>query len=287
MSIQNLTDLFAKHIPDYITVFILFITTIFVTPLSPTQRYVNIYDSRIQYPYQENQLDKVPDFWCVFYGMILPLIVICGMELLKVRLNIWSIVNSKTSLYRVHGLLLAFFTTTFVNSTILVFLKMWISQPRPDFISRCQVNSNLIKAGIQVYRISEICMNPNKSIVEEGLRSTPSGHSAISFAGLNFLSLYLFSQFRHTASSTTEGLNMPKLFIGYSPLYLATYIATSRLSDYKHSLFDISFGSTIGVIISISVWKYFDKKSVADENGNEQHHAFSGEEEERQPILPV
>ncbi|KAH3681737.1 hypothetical protein WICPIJ_007296 [Wickerhamomyces pijperi] len=294
--VKYIPDLLYAFKTDYLIIPIVLLTSFYVEKLPPAQKYVNIYDSRIQYPYHEDKFDTVPTPLCFFYAVILPLGIVILMELIRVKFNVFSICKSKKALFRVHGLIFGFVFATLIDLMILVFLKMWISQPRPDFISRCEVNSNLIKTGVQVYKVSEICMNSNKAVLMEGLRSTPSGHSAISFTGLNYLSLYLFSNFQSSSSSSSSSssfsspLTMFKILVGYSPLYLAVYIATSRLADYKHTLFDISFGSTIGVIISILVWRHYDKRSIVE--GEDQQHGFvrvngNGTIDESQPILPL
>jgi hypothetical protein len=79
-------------------------------------------------------------------------------------------------------------------------MKNLFGRPRPDLLSRCQADyANAIQfaAGAlapdgTTLRVSQtICQNTDKSIMNDGFRSFPSGHSSFSAAGLVYLSLFL------------------------------------------------------------------------------------------------
>lgn len=85
-------------------------------------------------------------------------------------------------------------------------LKNVVGKPRPDLLARCQPDTSNIGAytvGGYGQDISPawvlvtqlICQQPDKSKLNDGFRSFPSGHSSTSFAGLFYLSLYLASKF--------------------------------------------------------------------------------------------
>ncbi len=79
-------------------------------------------------------------------------------------------------------------------------MKNLFGKPRPDLLSRCQPDiANLsiyLLGGYQGTDIvsSAICKQIDKSILEDGFRSFPSGHSSFSSAGLIYLSLFLASK---------------------------------------------------------------------------------------------
>ncbi|KAH3674320.1 hypothetical protein WICMUC_003392 [Wickerhamomyces mucosus] len=255
---ENISDLVKSNIKSYISLFFLLVISLLSTITKPSTQYVNINDPRLQYPHIDPHLDKITDSTGFILAFALPLLAILLGELVKVNFKVKKLL-SKQKLEHFHGLILGFFSTSIITLAIVSVLKNWLSQPRPDFISRCQVDYKVIQNFKNIYKISDICQGDVLKI-EEGLRSTPSGHSASSFAGLNYLSVYLFSKF--------QNISVFSLILGYSPLVLATYIATTRLSDFKHSLFDISFGCTIGVVISLYIWKLFN--SFDNEEEDEQ-----------------
>eukprot|EP00850_Spirogloea_muscicola_P005387 SM000024S07849 [mRNA] locus=s24:875423:876485:- [translate_table: standard] len=84
------------------------------------------------------------------------------------------------------------------------------------------------------------------SVVREGRRSFPSGHSSWAFAGLGFLSLYLASKLY---------LNSRKGFVYKSvlvllPLLGALAVGISRIDDYWHHWTDVLAGSLLGLAMA-------------------------------------
>ncbi|EMS52163.1 Putative lipid phosphate phosphatase 3, chloroplastic [Triticum urartu] len=81
------------------------------------------------------------------------------------------------------------------------------------------------------------------SVIKEGHKSFPSGHSSWSFAGLGFLSWYLagkitvFDRRGHVA----------KLCVVILPLLVAAVIAISRVDDYWHHWQDVFAGGILAM----------------------------------------
>ncbi|OBT95300.1 hypothetical protein VE01_06628 [Pseudogymnoascus verrucosus] len=84
-------------------------------------------------------------------------------------------------------------------------LKNLVGKPRPDVIARCMPDLSQIAkyavAGIPDVKGTTvtlvhagICTNPDHSLLDDGWRSWPSGHSSFSAAGLVYLSLFLASK---------------------------------------------------------------------------------------------
>ena len=83
-------------------------------------------------------------------------------------------------------------------------MKNLFGKPRPDLLSRCQPDlantSHYIIGGIPSTQegfnlfSAAICKNTDKSILDDGFRSFPSGHSSFSAAGLIYLSLFIASK---------------------------------------------------------------------------------------------
>lgn len=84
-------------------------------------------------------------------------------------------------------------------------LKNMCGKPRPDLLARCQPDllnvaqyvvggiANITSNGQLVS--ANICTNADRSILDDGFRSYPSGHSSSSAAGLGHLALFLAFKF--------------------------------------------------------------------------------------------
>lgn len=83
--------------------------------------------------------------------------------------------------------------------------KNWFGKPRPDLLSRCEpdidnaaryVVGGFVGEGMNGRLYSaDICQQKDKSKLDDGFRSYPSGHSSSAAAGLVYLSLFLASKF--------------------------------------------------------------------------------------------
>ncbi|KAL5331417.1 hypothetical protein ACEPPN_000947 [Leptodophora sp. 'Broadleaf-Isolate-01'] len=89
--------------------------------------------------------------------------------------------------------------------------KTLFGKPRPDLLSRCQpdlANSSQYivggfsnaQEGFNLFSAAN-CRNLDKSILDDGFRSFPSGHSSFSAAGLIYLSLFIASKLGITIPS--------------------------------------------------------------------------------------
>ncbi|KAH0565233.1 hypothetical protein GP486_001377 [Trichoglossum hirsutum] len=171
--------------------------------------------------------------------------------------------------------------------------KNLFGKPRPDLLSRCNPDlakisdyavggfGDKVQEGILLVSAA-ICKNTDKSRLNDGFRSFPSGHSSLSWAGLAYLTLFLSAKFAITIpylaprvfgkqiqrSSTADRVfdsdtplrsqaAAPPLYlliIAVIPIGAATYISSTRYSDFRHHGFDILFGSAIGFV---SAWFAF------------------------------
>ncbi|KAI5289866.1 hypothetical protein KEM54_003014 [Ascosphaera aggregata] len=148
------------------------------------------------------------------------------------------------------GLLLAQSSAFIITNA----LKNACGKPRPDVIDRCQPkpgSQDLPTYGLTNYTI---CTQTNKSILNDGFRSFPSGHSSSSFAGLFFLTLYLSGKL-HLMDNRGE---VWKTMIAAAPVVGAALIAISRIMDARHHPFDVITGSMLGVVCAwVAYRQYF------------------------------
>lgn len=79
-------------------------------------------------------------------------------------------------------------------------MKNLFGKPRPDLLSRCMPDiANAAKYTLGGYLGTDvvsagICTNTDKSMLDDGFRSYPSGHASFSAAGLIYLSLFICSK---------------------------------------------------------------------------------------------
>lgn len=151
------------------------------------------------------------------------------------------------------GLLLSIATATVITDLV----KVTIGRPRPDFLDRCQPLAGA-KDAIP-YGLSTIanCTVQSGTIIVDGFKSFPSGHSSFSFAGLGFLSFYLAGKM----GVFDKGGYVMKAWIGLIPLIGASLIAISRVMDYRHRGTDIIAGGLLGffmAFLSYSLCEFFD-----------------------------
>ena len=221
------TTQFKKFIPDWITALLLFLVFFFVVdPAYPFARKFTIDDSRLQYEFTEHE--RITDNQLYFLAGLFPLgiILLSRDDIHTKQLNILGLCVSLS-----------------LNGVFTDILKNLIAGHRPDFISRCRpigsIPSNHL-VGI------EVCTAPlGKTKLMDGMKSTPSGHSSISFSGLLYLYLWVLDYFKVCRTSP-----LYHHIAAFTPPLMAIYICLSRTQDYRHHFFDIILGSAIGASIA-------------------------------------
>jgi len=86
----------------------------------------------------------------------------------------------------------------------------------------------------------------------DSMRSFPSGHASISFAGLVFLGLAM----RAAAGVKSVDTFSPYACLAGLPPLLATWIAVTRVQDNWHREVDIGFGALIGTVAAFAAWNH-------------------------------
>ncbi|EAY98922.1 hypothetical protein OsI_20877 [Oryza sativa Indica Group] len=121
-------------------------------------------------------------------------------------------------------------------------IKDGVGRPRPNFFWRCFPDGipkyNNITRGV-------IC-HGDKSVIKEGHKSFPSGHTSWSFAGLGFLSWYLAGKIK----AFDRGGHVAKLCIVVLPLLIAAMVGVSRVDDYWHHWQDVFTGGILGLVVA-------------------------------------
>ncbi|KAI8023112.1 hypothetical protein LOK49_LG03G00864 [Camellia lanceoleosa] len=157
----------------------------------------------LKYPMMDN---SVPAWAVPLYAVLLPIVVF--LPFYRRRRNVYDLHHS------ILGLLFAVLITGVLTDAI----KNAIG--RPHFFWRC------FPDGIDNYdQWGNVICHGIDSIIKDGHKSFPSGHTSWSFAGLGFLSLYLSGKIK----VFDQRQHVEKLCIIFLPLLIASLVGISRV----------------------------------------------------------
>lgn len=224
---------------DFIFLGVLFVIYMMDSFLQPFQRQFTINDETISHPFAESE--RVSNAGLFFYSLLVPVCTVTGFSLVFTK--------PENKLYVTYISLLGVGVSWLTTGVATDILKNWIGRHRPDFLARCIPKPDTPK-DIMVFA-KDVCTTENKDLLLDGFRTTPSGHSSLSFAGLGYLSLWLAGQLivRH------HHLGAWRSIVALAPAFGALLIAISRTEDYRHHFIDILIGSLLGLVICY--WSYF------------------------------
>ncbi len=181
--------------------------------ITPNKRPFSLTNPEISFPYVEKE--KISSATLIICGLVAPAAIILLVCLLLVpgptvsksapKSLIWQ-----RKLWEWHqgwlGLALSLAAAWLITSG----MKNLFGKPRPDLLSRCQPDlehiANYVLSGFPKGDVSfnpangsalvsaTICQQTDKSLLNDGFRSYPSGHASFSAAGLIYLSLFLASK---------------------------------------------------------------------------------------------
>ncbi|VUC36163.1 unnamed protein product [Clonostachys rosea] len=297
-----------SYIFDWIVLVILALVALAFEFIQPNKRPFSLNDPNISFPFTEHE--TVPTWLLVVLSIILPLAVVAIVALLFVpgatvpkgtpQSLVW-----RRKLWEFHvgwlGLALALISAWFFTQG----MKNMFGKPRPDLLARCIPDlDNMEKYVVggfsgedplgRLYSAA-ICQQTSKSILRDGFRSFPSGHSSLSAAGLVYLSLFLASKFAVTipfvvpsagpnkardhsafpsrgATETAHGQHNAQILstrrqaaappiyllaITLAPFCVSIFIAASRWWNFRHHGFDILFGYLMGLLCSVYSFRYY------------------------------
>ncbi|KAL6451068.1 DPP1 Diacylglycerol pyrophosphate phosphatase 1 [Candida maltosa Xu316] len=259
---------FREFVPDWITTGVILTFFFLVAEHAPPfQRQFTLDDVTISHPFAV--VERVSGIQCILLASLIPLFTITIVLLFK---------SQQQALHHLQISVLGLTLSLGVSGVITDILKVWIARPRPDFLARCGP-----RAGTPLHRLVDpsFCTAPlGPAALTDGLRSTPSGHSSISFSGMLYLTLWLLGQFKLVQSRNTPQ-HLYKYLLVFLPLLLATYVALSRTQDYRHHFFDIIFGTFIGVTFAVVGYLRYFNSPVSDSCDKP-----SGDESSTESLLP-
>ncbi|XP_015876728.1 lipid phosphate phosphatase 2 isoform X2 [Ziziphus jujuba] len=212
------------HMHDWLILLLLAVIDVVLNVIEPFHRFVgeDMMD-HLKYPLKDNTIP----FWGVpIIAVLLPLFVITVYYFIR------------KDVYDLHQAILGLLFSVFITAVLTDSIKDAVGRPRPDFFWRCFPNG---KGVFDPVTKGVIC-NGIKSVIKEGHKSFPSGHTSWSFAGLGFLALYLSGKIRvfdHRG-------HVAKLCVVLLPLLVAALVGISRVDDYWHHWQDVFAGCLLG-----------------------------------------
>ncbi|KAH8110785.1 lipid phosphate phosphatase 1 [Phellopilus nigrolimitatus] len=154
---------------------------------------------------------------------------------------------SRRSIIDLHHGSLGLWVSRSLSHFITEFLKNRVGRLRPDFLARCKWGEALNQ-----------CTGTFNDILD-GRKSFPSGHSSAAFSGMTYLFLWLSARTVAWSFGTPLPARNPFIFASRTgrisvtlvPLLFATWVAISRVEDYRHHKEDVIVGSMIGIVCGV------------------------------------
>ncbi|XP_030452196.2 lipid phosphate phosphatase 2-like isoform X1 [Syzygium oleosum] len=215
------------YIYDWLILMVLVVIGSLLHLIHPFYRFVGKdMMTNLKYPLKSN---SVP-FWAVpTYALLLPMVIFVVVYL------------RRRDFYDLHHAVLGLLYSASVTAVITIAIKLAVGRPRPDFFWRC------FPDGKDVYdQLGNVICHGKRSVIDEGHKSFPSGHTSWSFAGLGFLSLYLAGKIK---AFDCKG-HVAKLCIIFLPLLVASLVGISRVDDHWHHWQDVFAGGLLGITVA-------------------------------------
>lgn len=222
------------HMHDWLILMLLALLEIILYIIHPFYRFVSKdMMTDLKYPLQSN---TVPVWAVPMYAGLLPIAIFL------------IVYYRRRDVYDLHHAILGLLFSVLVTGVITDSIKNAVGRPRPDFFWRC------FPDGKDVYdHLGNVICHGESSVIKEGHKSFPSGHTSWSFAGLGFLSLYLSGKiqaFDHRG-------HVAKLCIVFLPLLVASLVGISRVDDYWHHWQDVFAGGLLGLTVATFCYLQF------------------------------
>ncbi|KAK8470678.1 hypothetical protein PHAVU_003G031400 [Phaseolus vulgaris] len=212
------------HMHDWLILLVLAIIDGILNVIEPFHRFVGEgMMTDLRYPLKDNTIP----FWAVpIVAILLPIAIILVYYFFR------------KDVYDFHHAILGLLFSVLITAVITDAIKDGVGRPRPDFFWRCFPDGK----GVFDPVTKDVRCTGDKTVIREGHKSFPSGHTSWSFAGLGFLAWYLSGKIK---VFDRRG-HVAKLCIVFFPLLVAAMIAVSRVDDYWHHWQDVCTGGLIG-----------------------------------------
>ncbi|CAL3963886.1 unnamed protein product [Diplocarpon coronariae] len=218
--------LIASYVADWVVIILTAGLGAILSTISPNKRPFSLTNPEISYPHVEHETVSIVTAGLAAFGgpaaiiLLICLFLVPGPTVSHTtpQLLVW-----KRKLWEWHTGWLGLALSTASAFLITNGMKNLIGKPRPDLISRCQPDiANLAKYSYSVFAAEStfqgfnvvsagICTQTDDSLLDDGFRSFPSGHSSFAAGGLIYLSLFLASKLAITLPFLAPGSDATRL----------------------------------------------------------------------------
>lgn len=199
----------------------------------PRRRHiVSFEDASINYPLLAQ---TVSGAWLGFCCVLLPLGVLGVVFYVRRRRP-----HARKELYVV---MIGFLYAMLLTFLCTELLKRAAGRPRPNFVQMAKY-------------LADGSFGATEFEIQQSMQSFPSGHASLSFAGLGYLSLYLFAlahprQQRGAPFDPAHYRAQGWKTLGcLLPLMLAAWIGVTRITDGWHNQDDVAIGALLGLALA-------------------------------------
>lgn len=158
-------------------------------------------------------------------------------------------VYSKKQLYwNLHVSCLSTLTANSLQVFVVSILKNLVGKPRPDFISRCMPDYNILLPTPSRTADVSICRNNARGrILQQGFQSYPSGHAAV--VSTNFMMLFVLLAKNLKVFKSRDSISA---FVYGVPIFMILLVNSTSVSDHRHFMGDVIAGDVIGLASSVA-----------------------------------
>eukprot|EP01059_Diplonema_ambulator_P028180 TRINITY_DN46918_c0_g1_i1.p1 TRINITY_DN46918_c0_g1~~TRINITY_DN46918_c0_g1_i1.p1 ORF type:complete len:315 (+),score=57.08 TRINITY_DN46918_c0_g1_i1:52-945(+) len=200
-------------------------------------------DPSISHPYVEKEM--FPNWVLPLVAWVAPLAV--GMLLVYGKRQ-----DSRVCIaHEAHSLCLTVTQAFLLALAITDPMKNFAGRHRPDFVSRLERELNFTPAAPPEGYMAAVC-GSRSQVVWDGMRSFPSGHSSLAFAGWTVLGMLVTSRIPMHAR---RAVGYWRVMAVCACFILPSVVAMSRTIDNRHNYGDILAGALIGVFAGAVVFQ--------------------------------
>lgn len=216
-----------------------------------------LFDRSMQYPYKENSVSQAVT---VISSSIVIIVNIFLVEFYRKKTDNrqdhgrFSILNRHPWI----GEIYRYIMVTGFHGVALVFLvyigKKFVGKPRPHLGAVCQLGSRI---GYQLDSSCILAADRSAEDEEKVRESFPSGHAACVLYSATFLMIY--NQWRIVKMRSLKRV----LHVSY--IFLAFYVAMSRVVDNQHHASDVIAGGILGLAFAVMAhWCLAETRSISE-----------------------
>jgi membrane-associated phospholipid phosphatase len=220
-----------SYVFDWVVLIIAAILGAIFSEQTPNKRPFSVVDPSISFPHVTKEKISTALAGVLSFGVPAIVILIITLTLVPGPTVPKSVPKSliwKRKLWELHASWLGLCLSLALSFVVTNGMKNLFGKPRPDLISRCNPDlANIHKYSIGGASTAEtvvlvsaaICQQTDKSILNDGFRSYPSGHSSFAAGGLIYLSLFLASKLALTVPFLAPRPYTPDHHTSYSSAF--------------------------------------------------------------------